>query len=82
MPNRSLQASDLSASAHPHFFSRINFILTLFVAYVLLQSFHQRNLKPAVRRKLTLIALASELHLGLICVAAPAPWVARGSPSS
>jgi len=60
----------------------LNFILTLFVAYVLLQSFHQRNLKPPVRRKLTLIALASELHLGLICVAAPAPWVARGSPSS
>lgn len=59
----------------------VNFILTLFIAYVLMQSFYLRNLKPPMRRKLTLIALASELYLGVLQPADPAPWVARAGPA-
>jgi hypothetical protein len=43
----------------------LNFILTLFIAFVLLQSFHQRNLKPPRRAHLALIALRDELYLAL-----------------
>ena len=53
----------------------VNFILTLFVAHVLLQSFYLGNLKPPLRRKLTLIALAAELYLGLAATGPPAPWI-------
>jgi len=61
----------------------LNMILTLFVTYVLLQSFYFRNLKPAFRQKLTLIALASQLYLGLAAGGLPAPWALRpsGHPS-
>lgn len=58
-----------------------NFVLTLFVAFVMLQSFYLRNLKPAVRNTLTLIALSREFYADL---AAPwcAPWLlaAKASP--
>jgi hypothetical protein len=50
----------------------VNFLLTSFVVYALLQSFWLRNLKPALRAGLTLIALARELDRGL--VGCPAPW--------
>jgi hypothetical protein len=43
----------------------VNFVLTLFLAFVLLQCFWLRNLKPPLRDRLTLIGLAAELHLGL-----------------
>jgi hypothetical protein len=55
----------------------VNFVLTCFIAYVLLQSFWRGNLKPQ-RRKLigTLIGLADELRrsLGPEC---RAPWLGR-----
>jgi hypothetical protein len=57
----------------------VNFLLTSFIAYALLQSFYLRDLKPAVRARLTLIGLARELDRGL--VGCRAPWagsVARG----
>ncbi len=57
----------------------VNFLLTAFIAYAMLQSFWLRNLKPAVRAGLSLIALARELDRGLI--GCPAPWygvLARG----
>ena len=54
----------------------VNFVLTLFIAYILLQSFHQRNLKPQLRSRFTLIALAVELTIGLAPPHCIAPWVA------
>ena len=52
----------------------VNFVLTLFVVYVLLQCFYQRNLKPPLRGRLTLIGLANEFSLNL-ANACQAPWV-------
>jgi hypothetical protein len=52
----------------------VNFVLTLFIVYVLLQCFWQRNVKPALQRGIgTLISLAEELcrSLGPDC---QAPW--------
>lgn len=55
----------------------VNFVLTAFIAYVLLQCFWLKNLKPA-RRKIigTLIGLVDELYrdLGSAC---RAPWLAQ-----
>ena len=56
----------------------VNFILTLFIAFVLLQSFYRGNLKPQRRKFLSLIALARELYLGIATLEAPAPWLNRG----
>lgn len=56
----------------------VNFILTLFIAFVLLQSFYLGNLKPQRRAHLTLIGLALELYLGLATMDSPAPWLKRG----
>ena len=53
----------------------LNFILTLFIAFVLLQSFYYRNLKPQRRFHLTLIGLTNELHLSLVTMDIPAPWI-------
>jgi Transposase DDE domain len=50
----------------------VNFLLTSFIVYALLQSFSLRNLKPALRAELTLIALARELDRGV--VGCRAPW--------
>jgi DDE family transposase len=47
----------------------LNFVLTLFVVFVLLQSFYRGNLKPARRARLTLIALGDQLYAG---------WAAAG----
>lgn len=56
----------------------VNFLLTLFMAFVLLQSFYVRNLKPQRRIHLTLIGLGSELHLSVMFMTSPAPWLDRG----
>ena len=53
----------------------VNFLLTSFIVYALLQSFWQRDLKPAVRAGLTLIGLARELDRGV--VGCRAPWAGR-----
>ena len=53
----------------------LNFVLTLFLAYVLLQCFWSRNLKPAARSRWpTLIGLAEELARTLV-EASPVPWL-------
>lgn len=55
----------------------VNFVLTGFIAYVLLQCFWLRNLKPALRKLLgTFIGMIDELYrgLGLGC---QAPWQAQ-----
>jgi hypothetical protein len=43
----------------------VNFVLTLFVAFILLQCFWQRNLKAPLRDRLALIGLAAELLAAL-----------------
>jgi Transposase DDE domain len=44
----------------------VNFVLTLFLAYVLLQCFWERNLKEPMRKRLvTLLGLAEEIRRGL-----------------
>lgn len=53
----------------------LNFVLVLFIAYVLMETFFQRNLKPPVRKRLTLTALARELLQGLMDPHWKAPWV-------
>lgn len=56
----------------------VNFLLTSFVVYALLQSFYLRDLQPELRATLTLIALARELDRGAIgCRAAWSGWLAR-----
>ena len=55
-----------------------NFILTLFIAFVLLQSFYLRNLKLPRRRHLTLMGLSSELHLSSVLHTNHAPWLDQG----
>jgi hypothetical protein len=50
----------------------VNFTLTLFIVFVLLQYFWLRNLKPQRRVQLTLIALARELDRTLS--GCQAPW--------
>ncbi len=56
----------------------LNFILTLFIAFVLVQSFYWGNLKPQRRAHLSLIALGQELHVGLALMECSAPWLGRG----
>jgi hypothetical protein len=56
----------------------LNFILTLLIAFVLIQSFYLRNLRPQRRTQLTLIRLGSELHLSLALTTTHAPWIDRG----
>jgi len=56
----------------------LNFILTLFITFVLLQSFYLGNLKPQRRAHLTLIGVAFELAFGLAAMDGPAPWLKRG----
>jgi hypothetical protein len=50
----------------------VNFLLTSFIAYALVQCFWLRNLKPARRAELTLIGLAREWDR-TVC-GCPAPW--------
>jgi len=52
----------------------INFLLTSFITYALLQTFWLRNLKSAARVQLTLIGLARELDRSV--VGCQAPWTA------
>lgn len=43
----------------------VNFVLTLFLAFVLMQCFWQRNLKSPFREHFTLIGLAAEIYQAL-----------------
>lgn len=53
----------------------VNFILTLFIAFVLVQSFYLRNLKPPVRKRFTLIGIARQLYAGLAAADVRALWL-------
>ena len=55
----------------------VNFVLTLFLAYVLLQCFWQRNVKTPLRKKIkTLLGLAEELCRSLGAFVR-APWYSQ-----
>ena len=56
----------------------LNFILTLFIAFVLLQSFYLGNLKPQRRAHFPFMAIAQELFFALALMDDPAPWLRRG----
>jgi len=43
----------------------INFVLTLFIAFILVQCFFFRNLKPELKRFLTMISLTDQIYLDL-----------------
>lgn len=59
----------------------LNFILTLFIAYILVQTFCYRNLKPQLQRVFsTLISLADELRSSLAAATGIVPWVHPPSP--
>jgi hypothetical protein len=53
----------------------LTFVLTLFIAFVLLQSFYHGNLKPVRRTHLTLIGLAMELNLGVATMSTRAVFI-------
>jgi len=54
----------------------VNFLLTLFIAFVLVQSFYHRNLKPQMRALFgTLIAITDELYVNLSQSSSRAPLV-------
>ena len=53
----------------------LTFVLTLFIAFVLLQSFYYGNLKQQRRFHLSLVGLAMELYLGVVTMDTPASWV-------
>jgi len=55
----------------------VNFVLTLFIVFVLIQCFYLRNLKAPVRERFTLIAIARQLYAGLAGENTTAPWLAR-----
>jgi hypothetical protein len=56
----------------------INFILTCLIAFVLMESFYRLNLKPPMRERFSLKALACELLLTLRdMVGRQAPWLGR-----
>jgi hypothetical protein len=53
----------------------IAFLLTLFVAFVLVKAFYHRNLKPQLRARFSVIAIADEIHVGIAAENFRAPWV-------
>lgn len=53
----------------------INFILTLFITFILIQSFYHRDLKPPIRKLFTRIAIALQLGISIACENFIAPWV-------
>lgn len=44
----------------------LNFILILFIAHTLVACFHQLNMKEPMRRRFTLIAVATQLLMGMV----------------
>jgi len=59
----------------------INFVLTLFIAFILLNTFCHQNLKPQLHAKLnlTVIGLTAKLYQGLIDPQLRAPWIELAS---
>jgi hypothetical protein len=53
----------------------INFLLTLFVAFVLMQSFYKLNMKRQMRSRFTLISIATQLLTSLVAYDFIAAWL-------
>lgn len=53
----------------------INFILTLFITFILIQSFQLRDLKPPVRKLFSRIAIAAQFVAGMASENFTAPWI-------
>jgi hypothetical protein len=53
----------------------INFVLTLFIVFVLMQSFYMRNLKPQLRNNFSLISISRQLFIGLADLTFRVPWL-------
>jgi hypothetical protein len=60
----------------------LNFILILFIAHTLVACFHRLNMKEPVRARLTLIAVATQILLGIVALGrGEIAWLqARGKP--
>ena len=58
----------------------LNFLLTLFVAFVLIQSFYKLNMKPQMRARFSLISIATQLLMSLVACNFIAPWI-RSPPA-
>jgi hypothetical protein len=57
-----------------------NFVLTLLIAFVLMQAFYLRNCKAPVRERFTLIAISRQLYAGLTAERIAAPWQTNHPP--
>ncbi len=58
----------------------LNFLLTLFVAFVLIQSFYKLNMKSQMRARFSLISIATQLFISLVACNFIAPWI-RSPPA-
>lgn len=60
----------------------LNFILIIFIAYTLVACFHQLNMKEPVRSRFTLIAVATQILLGIVTMGrGEIAWLPeRGNP--
>jgi len=63
-----------------HPVAMVNFILTLFITFILLQCFYCRNLKPQMRKRFsTIISFKDELHGSLpVAFRFKPPWLCGG----
>lgn len=55
----------------------IAFLLTLFVAFVLVKAFYHRNLKSQLQARFSVIAIADEIHVGIAAENFRAPWLCK-----
>jgi len=53
----------------------VNLVLTLFIAFVLMQSFYKLNMKQQMRAHFTLISIATQLLIALAVSDFVAPWL-------
>jgi hypothetical protein len=59
----------------------VNFILILAIAHILVACFHRRNMKQPARQRLTLIAVATEILLGILSMPRKrAAWLQPRAP--
>lgn len=61
----------------------LNFTLTLFIAFVLIQSFYKKNLKPQLRNIMTLTSMGEQIYSDLLRFVFSTPWIEhmRGPPA-
>lgn len=62
-------------SYHHHPVAIVNFLLILFISFVLMESFFKRNLKPQMRSRFTLLALRDAIHAEILCGKVSVSWI-------